>query len=64
MRLWGYKVIPQGRWSYMEYRVITWGYTSGVIKVIDMELSELWGYKVIPQGRWSYNPITPITPHQ
>ena len=36
--LWGYKVIPQGVWSYREYRVIT------------PRLSELWGYKVIHPG--------------
>ena len=44
--LWGYKVIPQGGWSYREYRVIP----PRVIGVIDVELSELWGYKVIPWG--------------
>ena len=44
--LWGYKVIPQGGWSYREYRVIP----PGVIGVIDTELSELWGYKVIHPG--------------
>ena len=40
VELWGYKVIPQGGWSYREYRVITPG------------LSELltwsyWSYGVI-----------------
>ena len=25
LELWGYKVIPQGGWSYREYRVITPG---------------------------------------
>ena len=29
--------------------VITRGYNSGVVGVIDAELSELWGYKVIPR---------------
>ena len=46
LELWGYKVIPQGVWSYREYRVIP----PRVIGVIDAELSELWGYKVIPHG--------------
>ena len=56
--LWGYKVIPQGVWSYREYRVIS----PGVIGVIDTELLELWGYKVIPQGGWSYREYRVIPP--
>ena len=60
LELWGYKVIPQGGWSYREYRVIP----PEAIRVIDVEFSELWGYKVIHPGVSPYNPITPITPHQ
>ena len=50
--LWGYKVIPQGGWSYREYRVISPG-------LLELLTRSYRSYGVIRSSTLGYDLITP-----
>ena len=52
LELWGYKVIPQGGWSYREYRVITPGLS-------ELLMRSYQSYGVIRSSTLGYDLITP-----